>query len=443
MNWINLLSRNRPGEKKPVNESLRSAFEQDFDRIIFSYPFRRLQDKTQVHPLPEHDFVHNRLTHSLEVSSVGRSLGRAVGQVIIERHPDLKKEYSAHDFASIVAAASLTHDIGNPPFGHSGESAISDFFTFGKGAAMKEMLAPSEYEDLAKFEGNAQGFRILNKPKYQGLRLTGATLAAFTKYPRPSLINERDKSRKSQKKFGYFQSERHVFNDVAETTGLLKVADGLWRRHPLAFLVEAADDICYNLIDLEDGCRLGLVSYEKVISLFADLLGARFNQEKLDAIPTLEEKIGTLRALGVGQLIHECVELFLDNEKDILAGNFDQALTDVIPSYKVLEEIVEISIEKIYRARLVLETESAGYEVLPGLLEAFTDAVLAVKKKEKLRNRHRTLFALLPKDVQMDIKSTDQIYANLMSVLDVISGMTDTHAISLYRKIKGISHPNL
>ncbi|HWA33655.1 MAG TPA: dNTP triphosphohydrolase, partial [Cyclobacteriaceae bacterium] len=265
MIWKTLLSANRPGQKNISSEPSRSAFEQDYDRIIFSHPFRRLQDKTQVHPLPEHDFVHTRLTHSLEVSSVGRSLGKRVGEVILQRHHELEKELSLFDFGAIVAAASLAHDLGNPPFGHAGEDALSDFFV--NDPSLKANVSEAEWSDLTKFEGNAQGFRILNQQEY-GLKLTCATLGAFTKYPCPSLFPERNKSKKSQKKFGFFQSEQAIFSELASQLELMRAGSG-WVRHPLAFLVEAADDICYSIIDLEDGCRLGLVSFEDTVELLA------------------------------------------------------------------------------------------------------------------------------------------------------------------------------
>lgn len=440
MEWIQLLSNQRKGKKPQEHSKARSAFEQDFDRIIFSYPFRRLQDKTQVHPLPEHDFVHTRLTHSLEVSSVGRSLGKLAGETIISRHQKLAGKYSPHDFGAIVAAASLTHDIGNPPFGHSGEDAISEYFAHGNGVAYKDLVSADEWEDLTHFEGNAQGFRILNKDRYQGLRLTYATLAAFTKYPRQSRIDTIDKSRKSQKKFGFFQSEKPFFEVLAQETGLIPLGEATWSRHPLAFLVEAADDICYNLIDLEDGCRLGLVSYENTVELFAQILKERFNQEKLNQIDSVDEKIGTLRALAVGKLIEECNQVFIDSEKQLLEGNFDSALTDIIPSADVLSEVVKLSIEKIYRSRLVMETEAAGFEVLPGLLDLFTSAVMA----EPIHKKQVSIIRLLPPELQSEISSSNSsTYDKLMSCIDFVSGLTDTHAISLYRKIKGISHPNI
>ena len=248
MNWVQLLSSQRIGQPPTLGEQSRSAFEQDYDRIIFSHPFRRLQDKTQVHPLPEHDFVHTRLTHSLEVSTVGRSLGKKAGEVVLQRHPELAGKSSLFDFGAIVAAASLTHDLGNPPFGHSGEDAISDFFlhhAYGQGFQSK--VTKTQWEELVRFEGNAQGFRILNKSQY-GFKLTFATLGAFTKYPCPAFFPQRDKTKKSQKKFGVFQSEEELFGEVASSLGLIRLDKNVWCRHPLAFLVEAADDICYSII---------------------------------------------------------------------------------------------------------------------------------------------------------------------------------------------------
>src|SRR6185295_17484101 len=236
VNWTTLLSANRPGQTSGLTESSRSAFEQDYDRIIFSHPFRRLQEKTQVHPLPEHDFVHTRLTHSLEVSSVGRSLGKRVGEVILDRHTKLNVDFSLFDFGAIVAAASLAHDLGNPPFGHAGEEGLSDFFVENNSYATG--LKPEEWDDLLHFEGNAQGFRILNQAEY-GMKLTSATLGAFTKYPCPAHFPGRDKKKKSQKKFGFFQSEKEKFAVLAADLELIPAGQDAWCRHPLAFLVEA------------------------------------------------------------------------------------------------------------------------------------------------------------------------------------------------------------
>jgi dGTPase len=439
MIWSQLLSPQRLNQKVNNHEISRSAFEQDYDRIIFSHPFRRLQDKTQVHPLPEHDFVHTRLTHSLEVSSVGRSLGKRVGEVILQRHPSLQSGFSLFDFGAIVAAASLAHDLGNPPFGHAGEDAISDFFLHHpQGQSFKSQVSEPEWSDLIKFEGNAQGFRILNKKQY-GLKLTVATLGAFTKYPCPAFFPTRDNSKKSQKKFGFFQSEEEYFRAAATQLGLLPIGGNGWSRHPLAFLVEAADDICYNIIDLEDGCRLGLVSLDDTVGMMASILGDQFNGEKLKKHISLNEKLGVLRALVIGRLVDECTSMFLDQEQAILAGKFDSALTDVVPSKKALDSIAQVSIDKIYRSRNVVEIEASGHEVLPGLLHEFILAGFHLIDKSHSR-KYSNLALMLPEDVRWGIEQNPSSnYTVLRQVVDFVSGLTDRHALSLFRKIKGVS----
>ena len=451
MDWLKLLSPRRFGQKSVARgkgNELRSAFEQDFDRIIFSHPFRRLQDKTQVFPLPEHDFVHTRLTHSLEVSSVGKSLGRKAGEIILARHPELvKQNLSQFDFGAITAAASLAHDLGNPPFGHSGEDAISDFFKNNPSVApFRPAVNEKEWADFCNFEGNAQGFRILNKGSYQGLNLTMATLATFTKYPRESLIPNPEKSRKSHKKYGFFQAEKLLFQQLAEEVGLIRGGGPnlVWCRHPLAFLVEAADDICYSIIDLEDGCRLGLVSYGVTKELLATILGPKFNEAKLNRIDNENERISLLRAIAIGVLIDQCIEAFEANENGMLSGNFDQALTDLIPAKSVLKEISGLSVENIYRARIVLETEAAGFEVINGLLESFIPASFRFQfEQAKCTRRDKSIVRLLPKEVfTLPSAETNKEYTLIMNIIDFISGMTDSFAISLYRKIKGITLPS-
>lgn len=440
MEWSSLLSSHRSGQAQGLSfEQSRSAFEQDYDRIIFSHPFRRLQDKTQVHPLPEHDFVHTRLTHSLEVSSVGRSLGRRVGEEILKRHTKLAKDFSLFDFGAIVAAASLAHDLGNPPFGHAGEDSISDFFAHHpQGLSFKNKVTEAEWSDLIKFEGNAQGFRILNKNQF-GLKLTYASLGAFTKYPCLSYFPQRDKIKRSQKKFGFFQTEKQIFKEVSETLHLQQTSEVSWNRHPLAFLVEAADDICYSIIDLEDGCSLGLVSYEEAKSLFENVLTTNKSKlVKVEQLSSVPEKIGYLRALAIGDLMNECAALFLDHENDILNGTFDTALGDVCPSRKALSQIIDISVEKIYRSRKVVEIEAAGHEVLPGLLEEFTKVGVHMIENKSSR-KYSNLQKLLPVEIETAIVPAGDYYTMLRNVIDFVSGLTDRHAISLYRKIKGMT----
>ncbi|MEL7147975.1 MAG: deoxyguanosinetriphosphate triphosphohydrolase [Bacteroidota bacterium] len=446
MQWESLLDPYRIGEDSSVEKSrdgLRSEFERDYDRLIFSHPFRRLQDKTQVFPIPEHDFVHNRLTHSLEVSSVGRSLGKSVGAQVLNRHPELKELFTPFDFGSITAAACLAHDLGNPPFGHSGEESISSFFKAEQVYNMfRPLMKEQEWSDLTNFEGNAQGFRILNNPYDRGLTLTKATLAAFTKYPHSSLLKEKISGRKSQKKYGYFQNEYEQFLEVAHSTGLLKLNDESYCRHPLVFLVEAADDICYHIIDLEDGCRLGLVQFEVVRDLLATILGERYDPDKLDKIYGENEKISLLRALCINQLIYEATEVFMKHEDDILAGSFDTDLISEVSSKDILKAISRLSIDKLYRSRVVLEKEAGGFEVLENLLSAFCFAVyFKYHKPDGYNGKYRSTFRLLPDNIQFYIDEATSFYQRMLYVTDYISGITDRHAVSLFKRIKGISLP--
>jgi dGTPase len=442
MNWLQLLSHKRPGEAEvAAHDQTRSRFEQDYDRIIFSHPFRKLQDKTQVFPLPEDDFVHTRLTHSLEVSSVGRSLGKNAGSFLLEKYTDLQgKGYSIGDIGAIVGAACLAHDLGNPPFGHSGEDSISSFFlTNEKGIFFKQKLSKNEWNDLITFEGNAQGFRILNGKANGGLKLTFATLGAFTKYPLSSSC-EKEEGRKSQKKFGYYQCNANLFQEMANEMGLINLGGEKWCRHPLAFLVEAADDICYHIIDLEDGCRLGLVSFEKVKNLLAQIIGKSFSDEKLDKIPSLNEKLGTLRAMAISQLIYECSEAFKEHESEMLKGKFDKALTSLIPSSNALNEIIEISIDKIYRSKQVLEKEAGGYEVIDNLIESLATSVYFAHFEKPLP-KHESILRLLPEEFTVQLADSISVYDALQIVIDFVSGLTDSHAVRLYKTLKGYQLP--
>jgi dGTPase len=448
MKWEKLLARGRFGDAPGMTpaQMVRSEFEVDYDRIIFSSPFRNLQDKTQVFPLPEHAFVHTRLTHSLEVSSVGRTLGKAAGEILLERYPHLRKmEISAYEIGGIVAAAALTHDIGNPPFGHAGEEAISDFFKFHpEGLCWQKHVRPDQWSDLANFEGNAQGFRMLVS-KESGLKLTYATLAAFTKYPRPSMIPHRDIARKSQKKYGFFINQLADFEQLGSFLDLEKSSKECWNRHPLAFLVEAADDICYSIIDLEDGCTLGLVSFEETVNLLAPILKDKFDPEKLKKPRSESQNLGAMRAMAIGELIRETVEVFSKFEESMCKGNFDKALTDIIPSAKALQEISAVSVNKIYRSKVVLEKEAAGFQVLEGLLSTFSRALYhQFYNPELFSGQDKSILRLLPEDFPLKGWGAEvNPYPLLRSLVDFIAGMTDKYALNLYRRVKGISFPGV
>lgn len=450
MHWQELLSTRRPGSGKSSAsyEHDRSAFEVDLDRIIFSHPFRRLQDKTQVHPLPEYDFVHTRLTHSLEVSSVGRSLGRKVGEKLFapgKKYADL--QVNSYDIGTIVAAASLAHDLGNPPFGHSGETSISHFFEEHPLAdRFRAEFDDKQWADVTNFEGNAEGFRILNKSGHQGLKLTAASLAAFSKYPRESKIRAKDPNRCSHKKYGFFQTERERFAEVAGYCGLPSLGQGdelIFNRHPLAFLVEAADDICYSIIDLEDGCRLGLISLDEYIDLLKPILGERFDERKLKSYTDVNEQLGVLRAMSIGELISQSVDCFVAQEEAMLAGTYDQPISEQIASSPDLERISAVSVLKIYRCREVVEREVAGFEILAGLLEIFMTAVAESKLEnagKSISRKNKKILMLMPQEVQLALKeNTADFYTLTMLVIDFVAGMTDSFAVNMYRKIKGIS----
>ena len=378
MYWEQLLSLKRQGDKnkrlRKEQDETRLAFEVDYDRIIFSSAFRSLQDKTQVIPLSKTDFVHTRLTHSLEVSVVGRSIGRMVGKKIIEKHPHLYEihGFQANDFGAIVAAASLAHDIGNPPFGHSGEKAIGEYFKIGKGQQYQSLLSQKEWQDLIDFEGNANGFSVLSTSREGiegGLRLTYATLGAFMKYPKESLPKKPTKQI-SDKKYGYFQQDKLFFQEVASDLGLIQKSNANevhYHRHPLAFLVEAADDICYTIIDFEDGINLGLVSEDYALEYLIKLVKDRIDSPKFNQLKSKEDRISYLRALAIGTLIEDAVALFFEHEEAILKGEFHHSLTDKSKYQVQMKDIINLSVQNIYQSREVIEKEIVGYEILQTL----------------------------------------------------------------------------
>lgn len=444
MNWEQLLSLKRFGDTnkriRKEQDEMRLGFEVDYDRVIFSSEFRSLQDKTQVIPLSKTDFVHTRLTHSLEVSVVGRSLGRLAGQKILDKYPHIQKThgYQAYDFGAIVAAAALAHDIGNPPFGHSGEKAIGEFFKTGEGKKYKQQLSNKEYQDLCDFEGNANGFKILTESRagrHGGLRLSYATLGAFIKYPKESLP-KKPTTHIADKKYGFFQSEKEAFIDIANELGLLKRSnkDVSFVRHPLAFLVEAADDICYTLIDFEDGINLGLIQEEFALEYLINLVRDSINTKKYHQLNNTQDRVSYLRALAIGTLINEAVDIFIKNEAEILNGNFNCALLDKSKYEAQINDIIKISIEKIYQSTEVVEKEIAGYGVINTLLKTYTNAVNNYSDNTA-SNYDRLILKGLPKIIKTDSSS---LYQRLMRVCYHVSLLSDSKAILNYKKIKGI-----
>ena len=439
MDWNTLISAKRFGleEFHKERHENRSEFQRDYDRLIFSAPFRRLQNKTQVFPLPGSIFVHNRLTHSLEVSCVGRSLGNDVAKSILQRQPELQETFLP-EIGSIVSAACLAHDMGNPPFGHFGERAISTFFSEGKGLRLKEMLSAQEWNDLTHFEGNANAFRLLTH-QFEGRRkggfvLTYSTLASIVKYPFSSSLAGR------KSKFGFFVSEEESFRKVADELGLIQLSESplKYARHPLVYLVEAADDICYQMMDIEDAHKLKILTTEETQSLLMSYFdeGRQAHMRKtFEIVSDTNEQIAYLRSCVIGRMIQECTRAFLEHEEEILSGTFEGTLIKHISQRpaEAYKHCAHVSMEKIYRSQDVLDIELAGFRVISTLLELMMDAVTSPEKaySELLINRVSS---------QYNIKSP-VLYERIQAVLDYISGMTDIFALDLYRKINGNSLP--
>ncbi|MFA7444591.1 MAG: dNTP triphosphohydrolase [Flavobacteriaceae bacterium] len=444
MQWERLLSLKKQGDTKPrirkEQDPTRLGFEVDYDRIIFSPAFRTLQDKTQVIPLSKTDFVHTRLTHSLEVSVVGRSLGRSAGSFILDKYPHLKElGYQVNDFGAIVAAAALSHDIGNPPFGHSGEKAIGEYFLNGNGKIYKKELIDKEYQDLISFEGNANGLMVLSSSMFGnegGLRISYATLGAFMKYPKESLPIK-PTNRIADKKYGFFQADKEFVKDVADNLGLIPNKTGNdigFERHPLAYLVEAADDICYTIIDFEDGINLGWIDEEFALEYLIKLVKDSINSSKYNELKTREDRISYLRALAIGRMINEVIEVFKENEDRILAGDFPYALTDKSRFKAQLDDIIKICVKKIYQSNEVTQKEITGYKVISVLLDTFTTAYNN-DFEGKASNYDKLVLRMLPEKYKA--KETNSVYERLLQMCHFVSLLTDGNALQIYHIIQG------
>ena len=443
MNWLQLISNKRLGQENrhADRHDDRSEFKRDCDRLIYSAPFRRLQNKTQVFPLPGSIFVHNRLTHSLEVSSLGKSLGDDVAHRLVQRHPELQGTLF-EEIGTIVQAAGLAHDLGNPPFGHSGEKAIQAFFTEGEGMALKPMLSTRFWDDITHFEGNANAFRLLTH-RFHGRReggfvMTYATLASIVKYPFASSVAG------THGKFGFFSSEEDTYREIADELGIICLSEPnqplRFARHPLVYLMEAADDICYEIMDIEDAHKLKLLTYEETESLllgfFDEESQSRIRQRVIEEGVTDEnEKVVYMRACAVGCLEHECVQAFVDNEAAILAGTFEGSLIGAISPVPrdAYKRCTKVSKAKIYQSTPVLDVELSGYHIMETLMHDLIGAAVHPEKYHSKQLIHRF-------SSQYDIYS-DDLETRIMAVIDYISGMTDIYALDIYQKINGISLP--
>ena len=454
MDWNKLISNCRLGQehRHPERHDDRTEFKRDYDRLIFSAPFRRLQNKTQVFPLPGSIFVHNRLTHSLEVASVGMSLGNDVATAIRQRKatgtlgsvPHYGKDDSPllQELGQIVASACLAHDLGNPPFGHSGEKAIQTFFTEGKGMALQQKVSPAFWNDITHFEGNANAFRLLTH-QFKGRRpggfvMTYSTLASIVKYPHASSLAGK------KGKFGFFASEAPIYERIAEELGILRLSEPgqplRYARHPLVYLVEAADDICYEIMDLEDAHKLKILSFDETAALmlrfFDEANRGRILQRISDEqLTDPNEKIQYLRACVIGKLENECVEAFLRHEEEILAGTLAGSLIDHISELprSAYKECTRVSKKCIYKSQPVLDVELSGYRIMATLMELMVEAI-----EHPERYYSQQLIGRVSS--QYDIEN-DDLETRLMAVIDYISGMTDVYALDVYQKICGISLP--
>ena len=441
MDWHRLISNKRFGLEAlhEIRKEDRTEFQRDYDRLIFSSAFRRLQNKTQVFPLPGSIFVHNRLTHSLEVSCVGRSLGNDIAAALLRDRPELADSHLT-EIGAIVSAACLAHDMGNPPFGHSGEKAIATYFSEGRGQELRPSLLADEWEDLTHFEGNANAFRLLTH-QFRGRRpggfvMTYSTLASIVKYPYSSALAGQ------KQKFGFFRSEECDFVTIAEELGMKRLsAKGepvRYARHPLVYLVEAADDICYQMMDIEDAYKLKILTMDETKELFLGFVAdeRREHVRKIcNMVDDANERIAYLRSTTIGVMVKACVEAFLDNEDEIMDGSFKGSLiehirTDIRSAYQACSETAW---SKIYCSKDVLDIELAGHRIVTTLMELMIDAVRFPQKaySRLLINRVSN---------QYDVNAPT-LYGKIQAVLDYISGMTDVYALDLYRKINGNSLP--
>ena len=443
MNWQQLISNKRLGQEERHIERHddRSEFKRDYDRLIFSAPFRRMQNKTQVFPLPGSIFVHNRLTHSLEVASVGMSLGNDVEAALVRKRPELADTLFTQ-IGTIVSTACLAHDMGNPPFGHSGEKAIQTFFTEGKGAYLKNQVSEELWNDITHFEGNANAFRLLAH-RFKGRRdggfvMTYSTLAAIVKYPFESALAG------SHGKFGFFASEKDTFRKIADELGIeCKSAPGeplAYARHPLVYLVEAADDICYEIMDIEDSHKLKIISFDEtkelLLGFFDETDKKRIEKRIIDeGITDDNEKVIYMRACVIGKLENCCARAFIDHEERILSGSFDGCLIDRIPEPQrtAYKNCTRLSARKIYKSKPVLDVELSGFKIMETLMEIMVEAAVHPD-----RFYSRQLISRVSS--QYDIASPD-LETRIMAVIDYISGMTDVYALDIYQKINGISLP--
>ncbi len=444
MQWAQLFSRKRDGVIQPEQHEVgRSHFQKDIDRIIFSSAFRRLNHKTQVHPLPENDNIHTRLSHSLEVSSVGRSLGTKVGQRLAPELRSIGIEPS--DVGDIVQAACLAHDIGNPPFGHSGEEAIRNWFRANTQREILQDLTAAELHEFQYFEGNAQGLRVITKLEYYlfegGMRLTYATLGTFLKYPWTSDFIYKS----GKKKYGCNLTERESLTEIASELGLIQRSTTAWCRHPLAYLMEAADDICYALIDLEDGIEMGYITYDEAI----DILEIIFDFKTIPPLHAsctgtelLRRTIAIARGKAMNILIEGVVDTFMQQQDNLLTGNFEY--DDLIGACggRIKECIYtakNMAKSQIFDRPRKLEIEVGSHATIDILLDAFITAtydLYSTQDGDMVSKKSRQILNLMGSHQPKQEWSLHHAY---MHAIDFISGMTDNYAVSITKQLAAMN----
>ncbi|MDO4578974.1 MAG: deoxyguanosinetriphosphate triphosphohydrolase [Acinetobacter sp.] len=437
MRWLELLSTVRIGSKKQSTEQARSPFHKDYDRIIFSQSFRQLNRKTQVHPLTQHDGIHTRLTHSLEVSCIGRSLGMLAAEKIKDQLPPW---ITPADVGAIIQAACLAHDIGNPPFGHAGEYAIREWFDDASHTDFLKDLSPEQEADVRQFEGNAQGLRLLTKIDYHphdgGMRLTYATLGAYLKYPwlSKTMASQGNRPASQRAKFGCYQAEKDILKQIAEQLGLIEIGPYRYCRHPLTYLLEAADDICYALIDLEDGIILNMLSYDEVEPIFLNLIGDYGMPEELSLDSTTwQQKIAALRGRVMKRLVDEVTSAFAKQHDQILSGQLKGTLLQYCSAD------IEIGINRakeLARDKIFEHPQKAGLEIIAHQsLQSILDAFIPLTTPHKtLSFKEQRLMAILQRS---GAHFGSDHYDNIMQVLDIISKFSDHQAYNLAQELQG------
>ena len=369
------------------------------------------------------------------------SLGNDVAQRLTARHPELNDSLF-QEIGQIVATACLAHDLGNPPFGHSGEKAMQAYFIDGAGCDLQRQVSPQFWSDLTHFEGNANAFRLLTH-QFKGRRpggfvMTYSTLASIVKYPYSSTAAG------NKGKFGFFDTEKEAYLRIANELGIpCKSAMGeplRFARHPLVYLVEAADDICYEIMDIEDAHKLKILTHDETMQLLLGFFDDETRQHILhrieeEGVADNNEKIVYLRACAIGKLENECVKVFTDNEEQILSGDFQGSLIDHISplQHEAYMHCSDLSFSRIYKSRPVLDVELSGYQIIQTLMQQFIDAAV---HPERFYSKH----LISRVSSQYDIDAPD-IETRLMAVIDYISGMTDVYALDIYQKISGISLP--